>query len=128
MFESLILVGPSPCYIDADGYYGGFTEPQIDQLLRTLADNHMGWSAAMSPAIMGNLSGQSLATKWSTAFAERTWRLRANSLRTTFTSDKSLRPGEGGRSDTDPAVARATISSRLRRSARMCIRISREAS
>ena len=53
MFESLILVGPSPRYIDAEGYYGGFSAAQIEDLLSSLADNHMGWSAAMAPAIMG---------------------------------------------------------------------------
>ena len=54
LFESLVLVGPSPRYIDDDGYVGGFSAAQIEELLEFLDSNHMGWSAAMAPAIMGN--------------------------------------------------------------------------
>ena len=34
---------------------------QIDELLASLDDNHMGWSAAMAPAIMGNGARPELA-------------------------------------------------------------------
>ena len=36
MFSKLVLVGPSPRYIDDDGYVGGFTAEQIDELLEGL--------------------------------------------------------------------------------------------
>src|SRR3954471_16314551 len=49
LFESLVLVGPSPRYIDDDDYVGGFKEQQIAELLDFLAVNHMGWSRAMAP-------------------------------------------------------------------------------
>ncbi|RUY34572.1 alpha/beta hydrolase, partial [Mesorhizobium sp. M7A.F.Ca.US.001.04.1.1] len=49
MFDSLVLVGPSPRYIDDAGYVGGFSEADVEGLLSSLADNHMGWSAAMAP-------------------------------------------------------------------------------
>jgi hypothetical protein len=45
---------PSARYIDDVGYVGGFSEKQIEELLEFLEDNHMGWSAAMAPTIMGN--------------------------------------------------------------------------
>jgi sigma-B regulation protein RsbQ len=48
-FESLILVGPSSRYIDDGNYVGGFTAAQIEELLESLPDNYMGWSAAMAP-------------------------------------------------------------------------------
>ena len=35
-------------------YFGGFSEEQIDELLESMADNHIGWSATMAPVIMGN--------------------------------------------------------------------------
>lgn len=41
-------------YINDAGYEGGFSAGQIEELLASLSDNHMGWSAAMAPAIMGN--------------------------------------------------------------------------
>ncbi len=54
-FDRLVLVGPSPRYVDDEesGYSGGFTRADIEGLLETLANNHLGWSAAMAPVIMG---------------------------------------------------------------------------
>jgi sigma-B regulation protein RsbQ len=46
-FESLVLVGPSPCYLNEEGYTGGFTRADIEGLLQTLDENHLGWSRAM---------------------------------------------------------------------------------
>ena len=54
MFADLVMVGPSPRYLDDGDYSGGFSQDQIDDLLAFLADNHLGWSAAMAPMIMGN--------------------------------------------------------------------------
>src|SRR5690349_131179 len=53
-FARLVLVGPSPRYIDTDDYVGGFTEADIDELLDSLDSNYLGWSATMAPVIMGN--------------------------------------------------------------------------
>jgi sigma-B regulation protein RsbQ len=54
LFSKLILVGPSPRYIDDGDYIGGFGAAQIEELLEFLADNPMGWAQAMAPAIIGN--------------------------------------------------------------------------
>jgi len=53
-FARLVMVGPSPKYLDADGYVGGFTEDDIRELLDSLDSNYLGWSSAMAPVIMGN--------------------------------------------------------------------------
>ena len=53
-FSRLVMVGPSPRYIDDDGYEGGFSREDIDGLLESLASNYLGWSGAMAPVIMGN--------------------------------------------------------------------------
>lgn len=56
LFDKLVLVGPSPRYIDdADaGYEGGFSERDITELLESLESNYLGWSSIMAPVIMGN--------------------------------------------------------------------------
>ena len=54
LLHRLVMVGPSPRYIDADDYVGGFTEPDIEELLGSLESNYLGWSSAIAPAIMGN--------------------------------------------------------------------------
>ena len=87
MFESLVLVGPSPRYIDAEGYRGGFTEPQIEELLTSLADNHMGWSAAMAPAIMGNSDRPELGEELTNSFCRTDPDIAREFARATFMSD-----------------------------------------
>jgi sigma-B regulation protein RsbQ len=52
-FSKLVLLNPSPCYIDEDDYRGGFSKTDIDELLESLEQNYLGWSRAMAPVIMG---------------------------------------------------------------------------
>ncbi|WP_457939381.1 alpha/beta fold hydrolase [Mesorhizobium sp. 10J20-29] len=87
VFESLVMVGPSPRYIDDTGYKGGFTADQIDELLNSLADNHMGWSAAMAPAIMGNADRPELAEELTDSFCRTDPDIAKAFARVTFTSD-----------------------------------------
>lgn len=87
MFESLVLISPSPCYIDDDGYVGGFSVQQIDELLDFLGDNHMGWSAAMAPAIMGNADRPELAEELANSFCRTDPEIAKAFARVTFTSD-----------------------------------------
>ncbi|MBF4994289.1 alpha/beta hydrolase [Arthrobacter gandavensis] len=55
-FANLILLASSPSYMDRpeDGYTGGFSARDIDELLDSLDANYVVWSAAMAPMIMGN--------------------------------------------------------------------------
>jgi sigma-B regulation protein RsbQ len=87
MFESLVLVGPSPRYIDDGDYVGGFTQIQIEELLDSLADNHMGWSAAMAPAIMGNPDRPELAQELTNSFCRTDPDIVKEFARVTFMSD-----------------------------------------
>ena len=51
-FSKLVLLTPSPRYLDDEGYRGGFTAEDIDELLDSLDSNYLGWSATMAPVIM----------------------------------------------------------------------------
>ncbi len=68
MFSELIMVGPSPRYVDDREYVGGFSHAQVEELLEFLGDNHLGWSAAMAPAIMGNSERPELGEKLANSF------------------------------------------------------------
>ena len=87
LFEGLVMVGPSPRYIDDEGYVGGFGEAQIDELLEFLADNHMGWSAAMAPVIMGNAGRPELAQELENSFCRTDPEIAKAFARVTFKSD-----------------------------------------
>lgn len=87
LFESLVMVGPSPRYTNEGDYYGGFTSAQIEELLTSLADNHMGWSAAMAPAIMGNADRPELGDELTNSFCRTDPDIARQFARTTFMSD-----------------------------------------
>jgi sigma-B regulation protein RsbQ len=87
LFEALILIGPSPRYIDDEGYKGGFSKQQIEELLSFLESNHMGWSAAMAPVIMGNSDRPDLSDELTNSFCRTDPDIAKHFARTTFTSD-----------------------------------------
>jgi sigma-B regulation protein RsbQ len=87
VFSKLVLVGPSPRYIDDDSYTGGFSEPQIHELLEFLDSNHMGWSAAMAPTIMGNADRPELADELKNSFCRTDPEIVRQFARVTFLSD-----------------------------------------
>lgn len=87
MFSKLVLVGPSPRYIDDDGYHGGFSAEQIEELFQGLNDNHMGWSAAMAPAIMGNPDRPELGEELTNSFCRTDPDIALQFARATFLSD-----------------------------------------
>jgi sigma-B regulation protein RsbQ len=87
LFESLVLVGPSPRYINDGDYVGGFSAQQIDELLEFLADNYMGWSAAMAPAIMGNPDRPELGEELINSFCRTDPDIAKAFARVTFISD-----------------------------------------
>jgi sigma-B regulation protein RsbQ len=87
MFGRLVLVGPSARYIDDVGYVGGFSEKQVAELLEFLEDNHMGWSAAMAPSIMGNPDRPELGEELTNSFCRTDPEIAKAFARVTFTSD-----------------------------------------
>jgi sigma-B regulation protein RsbQ len=87
MFSDLVMVGPSARYIDDEGYRGGFSRGQIDELLEFLADNHLGWSAAMAPAIMGNADRPELTSRLENSFCATDPEIAREFARVTFLSD-----------------------------------------
>jgi sigma-B regulation protein RsbQ len=87
MFTDLVMVGPSPRYIDDEGYVGGFAAAQIEELLEFLDDNHLGWSAAMAPAIMANADRPELGQELTTSFCRTDPDIAKAFARVTFTSD-----------------------------------------
>jgi sigma-B regulation protein RsbQ len=87
MFSDLIMVGPSPRYLNDEGYTGGFSREQVDELLDFLADNHLGWSAAMAPAIMGNGDRPELGDRLTNSFCATDPAIAREFARVTFLSD-----------------------------------------
>jgi sigma-B regulation protein RsbQ len=87
MFGKLVLIGPSARYIDDEGYVGGFSAKQIEELLEFLESNHMGWSAQMAPMIMANPDRPELGQELTNSFCRTDPEIAKAFARVTFTSD-----------------------------------------
>jgi sigma-B regulation protein RsbQ len=86
-FGRLVLVGPSPRYIDDGDYVGGFTREDIEELLDSLESNYLGWSSAMGAVIMGNPDRPELAEELTNSFCRNDPEIASHFARVTFLSD-----------------------------------------
>jgi len=86
-FGRLVLVGPSPRYIDEPDYVGGFTRDDIEELLRSLESNYLGWSSTMAPVMMGNEDRPALAEELTNSFCRTDPDIAGHFARVTFLSD-----------------------------------------
>jgi sigma-B regulation protein RsbQ len=86
-FSSLILIGPSPRYINDDGYDGGFERGDIAALLDTLDSNYLGWSSATAPIIMGNDDRPELSARLTDSFCSMDPEIARHFAHVTFLSD-----------------------------------------
>ena len=86
-FSSLVMVGPSPRYIDDEGYTGGFTRQDIDELLESLASNYLGWSSTMAPVIVGNPDRAELGSELTASFCRMDPDIARQFATATFLSD-----------------------------------------
>ena len=86
---ALVLVAPSPRFLDdpADGYRGGFSSEDLDELLETLAANHLGWSMSMAPVVMGHADRPELAGSLADSFCRTDPEIAQHFARVTFLSD-----------------------------------------
>ncbi len=63
LFDKIIMIGPSPRYINDINYTGGFYRKEIDNLLQAMQDNFAGWAESFSPKLMGHPEHPELSTE-----------------------------------------------------------------
>jgi sigma-B regulation protein RsbQ len=86
-FARLVLIGPSPCYINDGEYVGGFNREDVNGMLEFLDSNYMGWSTTMAPVIMGNAERPELAAELTGSFCRTDPAIAQHFARVTFLSD-----------------------------------------
>jgi len=86
-FAKLVLLTPSPCFLDDGDYHGGFSAADIDELLESLDSNYLGWSAAMAPVIAGNPDRPELGAELTNSFCRTDPGIARVFARATFLSD-----------------------------------------
>jgi sigma-B regulation protein RsbQ len=86
-FARLVLIGPSPRYIDDGDYQGGFAREDIESLLDSMGANYLGWSSQMAPVIMGNAERPELGEELTNSFCRADPEIAERFARATFLSD-----------------------------------------
>ncbi|HEX4885312.1 MAG TPA: alpha/beta hydrolase [Casimicrobiaceae bacterium] len=87
-FARLVLIGPSPCYIDEPPHYrGGFSRADIEGLLDVMDRNYIGWASFLAPVVMSNGERPELARELQESFCSTDPHVARRFARATFLSD-----------------------------------------
>jgi sigma-B regulation protein RsbQ len=86
-FSALVMVAPSPRYLDDTDYTGGFSRQDVDELLEALSSNYLGWSSAMAPVIVGNPDRSELGAELTASFCRMDPEIARQFATATFLSD-----------------------------------------
>lgn len=86
-FDKIILVGPSPRYINDQGYLGGFEKEDILGLLDTMEKNYIGWANFLAPQIMKNPEHPELGAELTESFCSTDPVVARQFAEVTFLSD-----------------------------------------
>lgn len=87
-FERLILIGPSPCYInDPPAYVGGFERADITGLLDVMEKNYIGWANFLAPVVMKNHERPELTSELEESFCSTDPKIARRFAEATFFSD-----------------------------------------
>ena len=88
LFESMIMVGPSPRYInEGSSYVGGFERRDIEGLLEMMDKNFIGWANFLAPAIMKNPEHPELSDELRESFCSTDPVIARQFAEVTFFSD-----------------------------------------
>jgi sigma-B regulation protein RsbQ len=87
LFSSLVLIGPSARYLDDEGYVGGFSRSDIDDLLETMDGNHLGWQDPLSGLVMSNSDRPELKQELEESFCRTRPEIARHFAAVTFLGD-----------------------------------------
>ncbi|GAA4380719.1 alpha/beta hydrolase [Hymenobacter koreensis] len=86
-FAQLVLITPSPCYINGPGYVGGFERQDLEELLALMDADYLYWAQTVAPLIMGNPEEPSLGAELAESFCRTNPDIARQFARVTFLSD-----------------------------------------
>ncbi|SDZ80482.1 alpha/beta fold hydrolase [Pedobacter hartonius] len=86
-FKKIVFIGPSPMYMNEEGYKGGIDAGDLDDLLDVMDSNYLGWSRMVAPLIMGNEEKPDLAEALTASFCATDPEISKKFARVTFMSD-----------------------------------------
>ena len=85
-FGRLVLLAPSPRFVNAAGYAGGFEQQDINELLAAMENNYHGWAQGMAPVMLGAEHSE-LVMELTNSFFQTHPAIAQHFARVTFTCD-----------------------------------------
>jgi len=84
----LLMIGPSPRYLDdPPEYTGGFSREDIDELLSVMDHNYIGWARTLAPVVMGNPDRPELSRELEHSFCSTDPKVARTFATATFLAD-----------------------------------------
>lgn len=87
IFQKLVFIGPSPCYISKGSYVAGFDQETIDSLLEVMEEDYIRWARSLAPTIMDEKNTASLSKELSDSFCAIDPIIAKQFAKVTFLSD-----------------------------------------
>jgi len=85
--SDLVMICPSPCFLNVPPYIGGFEASDLEELLQLMDKNYIGWAEYLAPLVMGAKASSELVGELSGSFCSTDPVVAKSFARTTFFSD-----------------------------------------
>lgn len=86
-FRQLLMVGPSPRYVNDKDYVGGFERADLEGLLDLMDKNYIGWANFLAPVIMKNPDRPELGRELQESFCSTDPKIARRFAEATFFAD-----------------------------------------
>lgn len=87
LFSKLVMIGPSPYYMNEPGYRGGFDRADISELLDMMEVNYKEWAKYLAPVAMRNEDRPELTENFEQLLCSNDPLIARQFAEVTFTSD-----------------------------------------
>lgn len=87
LFAHLVMLAPSPCYINEKNYVGGFERHEVAEVLRMMRVNMSKWAELFCPQFMGGNKATKLSDELRASFCKTDHEITCRFAEVTFYSD-----------------------------------------
>ncbi|MDQ0648257.1 sigma-B regulation protein RsbQ [Microbacterium natoriense] len=94
LFREIVMVCPSPRYVDDEAYVGGFSRDDVLGLLAAIETNQPSWASSLAPAVTARDDRPEVVDRVRTLFATTAQRVAVHFARVVFFSDVRRRLDE----------------------------------
>jgi sigma-B regulation protein RsbQ len=88
IFSKMVMICPSPCFLNfPPEYYGGFEKDDLEELINLMDKNYIGWASYLAPLVMGQSNSPELIKELEESFCSTDPKYAKPFARATFFSD-----------------------------------------